>query len=393
MSESATSTKLSPALRRATLAARRADTRHLIRERRAERAELERLQRFYRDLERGDRAFYMFFSGGLLHWALAAQRTVPREVPLVLLTTGLSAEEQQAARRATGRPLHNIDLQVDDASVLDLLSETVDTGFGWMHIDCFVLDPRLFAEIADEGYRDAVRCVWTTGSIGPTPIAHSAFAFFEVEPIRALRAAGLRASLKPHQWDTGAIGRYVDSRPAFDRVPTARELAAVRHLLPGDADEPPPYPEGFRLYTLLSWYQLLAHAHGYVTRPIREYSRTGGASSGQFSRDIVHINGVATYRRVWREWKEYLASGADPGDRVPPLVHFYPQLLQIDLLLLRAALPALPPSYGRLYEELCSELAAIGLEVEGLEQRLGAFLERLGVDPRFLGRLFALQPA
>ena len=343
-----------------------------------------RFERFYRELPGADRSYFMFFSSGLLHWAASALRLLPLSVPLVLLGTALEAEERSWAEKRSGRPFHHFDLRIDDASALDLLSDTAETGFGWIHIDSFVLHPPLLEELRTPG-PEAVRTVWTTTQLGPVPVAHSALAFFETEPVRRLRETGLRASFKPHSYSISGRDRHAGERQVFDRVPTRDEIEVTRDVLPWTGEGLPAYPSGYDYFPLLSWYQAVAHAQGHPSRAIRDYARSDGAVNGQFTREVIHVNGVATYRDVYRE-----VTRDHPEDsklRSLPLVRFYPQLLQLESVVLASSAQTLPESYRDLERELAGDVRALGLDPAGTPDRLVGYLGSLGVPPQVLGSL------
>ncbi|MGH3994452.1 MAG: VOC family protein, partial [Pseudonocardiaceae bacterium] len=112
------------------------------------RPQLEEFKAFYARLEDKRDVFYTFFTGGLLHWALKAASFVPADVNLVFLGAELSAEEREWIAANVDRPFHYIDLPVNDWPVWDFLLEASDTNFGWLDIDCFVLIPDVFRDLA-----------------------------------------------------------------------------------------------------------------------------------------------------------------------------------------------------------------------------------------------------
>ena len=87
----------------------------------------------------------MFFTERLLHWVVNAERHVPRDVNLVLIGSALPDEEQRWLRENLDRPFHNIRLGVDDNTTWEFLFATNRQNFGYLDIDCFVLQPKVNA--------------------------------------------------------------------------------------------------------------------------------------------------------------------------------------------------------------------------------------------------------
>jgi|HubBroStandDraft_3_1064219.scaffolds.fasta_scaffold11882_3 hypothetical protein len=352
---------------------------HDLRALRAEKPQLAAFRRFHAALADPRDVVYMFFTGGLLHWVARAAALVPPEVNLVLLGSDLAAAELDWIRRNIARPCHHFDLRIDDNAALDYVFRVSRHNFGWLHIDCFVAAPELFAEMRRLADDVAINCIWTNGRVGGFEVPHSAFVFVNHAAIAALARRGLSPSPRSYHHRGSAIGRYTGDRPTFSKVPSRRQLALLRRRLPLDGDGLPLYPSGSSYFPLLAVFQLTAGELGFRLNQVRNLERGATASAAQYSNEILHVNGIGTYRQVYAE---------HPTDLSLPLVQFYPLLLQADYAVLEQAAVTLPPSYAALAEELRSELARLGVPPERVRTNLAGFLAQRGIRPEVAMRLF-----
>src|SRR5687767_13372636 len=89
-----------------------------------EEEQLSRFQPFYERLPSHENIFYMFFTPGLLHWAIRSSKLASRAANVVLLGTGLPENEVSWIQRHSGLPFHNILGAADDKTVWELLFRT-----------------------------------------------------------------------------------------------------------------------------------------------------------------------------------------------------------------------------------------------------------------------------
>ncbi len=309
----------------------------------------------------------MFFTGGLLHWVARALSFVPARVNLVLVGSALSDEEAGWLRARTGRPFHRIGPRVDDNTVLDLLFDAASGDFGWLHVDCFVLEPALFDDMTALPEGTAASCIWTHpgGGHGPDTL-HSAFVFLSHRVLAEVRERGLAVRPTAYHYRGASLGRTITDRRLYSRVPTARQVELLRRVLPSGPDGLPSYPRGAGYFQLLVLYQLVARALGYPTRQVRPLVRDGSGSMEHYSSEIIHVNGVATYRR-------YRDRDGSLGQRV------YPLLLQADWAMLDALGRDAPPGYAGLRRELEAELGRLGIAPSTVRSNLEDFLTGRGV--------------
>jgi hypothetical protein len=336
----------------------------------AERRDRREFAAFYRRLQRRQDIMYMFFTGELLHWLDRALAFVPPEVNLVLVGSDLSAAEIDWIGSHYRWPFHHIRSRVDDNTVLEFAFRMAEHSFGWLHVDCFVLNPRLFAEMAAIGDDVVANCIWShPAAAGSSASAlHSAFVFLNFAVIRELRRRGIEVSPCAYNYRGGPLGRTITGRPLYSRVPSRRHVELLGRVLPPGAAGLPQYPQGGGYFQLLVLFQLVANALGYRLHHVRELVRDGSGSAASFSDEIIHVNGVATYKRH-KETEDTVGG------------QFYPLLLQADYVLLSALGPSAPPRYRALLGELEAELERLGIAQPAARRNLRGFLAQRGIAP------------
>lgn len=333
-------------------------------------------QRFHAGLPSRDRAIYMFFTNDLLHWLSRALQFVPEEVNLVLVGSDLAPEEIAWIGRNTRFPFHTIEPRVDDVAVLDLVFQTAEHDFGWLHVDCFVLNPALFGEMIDLPDDVAFNCIWSQRGWNGYDTLHSAFIGVNHRVVEAVRARGIEVSPLPYHYDEGShMGRTLSGRKLYSRVPTPGHVELLRKVLPVDAAGRPRYPGDGDYFQVLVLYQLVANALGYRLRQVRELVRDGAGTASNYSNDIIHVNGVATYKR----YKPADVGGSGGGGQIIGN-RFYPLLLQADHAIL-TLLEDMPERYVQLRHELEEELQRLGLPASQTRRNLFGYLMQRGVSP------------
>jgi hypothetical protein len=326
-------------------------------------------QDFYERLDNKRAIFYMFFTGGLLHWAVKAERYVPADVNLVLIGSGLSSEEQAWIRTELNRPFHHVDLPVNDWPVWDFLLTTNRESFGWLDIDCLVLNPDLFHELPNLPADASVNAVWSYDSGYGVRIANTYFVFVNVAAIRALRARGLPVWARPHDWRGGDRSEDGGVR-CFYRIPSRRERRLMAQVATLDANGRPDAPGSRSFFDTLSIYQILAHASGFRTNRVRnlENPMLGPVDPGQppelrpqdMSDEVIHVGGISYYDEHFH----------NPDVRI--------RYLEADFLTLQALAPRLPARYARRRDEVAEELRAHGVDPANAAADLREYLQTAG---------------
>ncbi len=299
-------------------------------------------QDFYRSLPDRRAPFFMFFTSGLLHWAAWSMRQVPPETNLVLLGSALDREELDWVERCLQRPFHHIELEVDDKTVWEFLFATNEHNFGWLDIDCFVLDPALFSALARIERDVLANCAFSFRSIGGLDVLLTYFLFLNVDVIRAVRA---QVPVSPCTYTYGKSRAARIPAYAWARTLTPELVERLARVLPCDPEGRPKFLTESRYFDTLQVYQLIANSLGYRLNNVRSLG-------WEASNEVMHLGKVSYYRTRW----------SDPDS--PEKRRTYAWLLRAEYLAL-ARIPAdFPTRYVRLREELASELEQLGIPAD-----------------------------
>ncbi|MCB5909688.1 VOC family protein [Streptomyces pinistramenti] len=326
-----------PALRRLTEQVVPPRVRTVVRDvrfAREERAEYARFERFYGNLPSRLNPVYMFFTSGLLHWVLASEKHIPAEVNLVLFGSGLTDEEQRWLSENLDRPVYNSALEIDDNTAWEFLFEANRTNFGYIDIDCFVLEPKVFSDLSSFDDGVAVNAVWTYRAAPGVPIGCTHLMFLNAAVIAELRTRGRYLSPTNYDW-RGSKVPLLHHR-TYCRIPTASQRRLLLEVLPADEAGLPVPPAEAPFFDTLVGYQIAAAATGYRTHAVRPLAhrtqtlfaeaRSAGKQVWQqdWSDELVHIGGISYYGRYFHATefrKLYLAAEysvlCDSVDKLP----------------------------------------------------------------------------
>ncbi len=119
-----------------------------------------KFRNFYESLRDKNDIFYVYFSKGLLHFALESLSRVPREVNIVIIAAALDLEEKNILEKYIARKVLYLENAYPDMVIWDMLFRNNDYSFGWMDVDCFVFDRLLFKDITVLDDDIAVNTVW-----------------------------------------------------------------------------------------------------------------------------------------------------------------------------------------------------------------------------------------
>jgi hypothetical protein len=299
-------------------------------------------QDFYQGLPDRRAPFFMFFTSGLLHWVAWSMRFVPPEINLVVLGSALESDELAWVRKHLGRPFHHIELEVDDKTVWEFLFATSEHHFGWLDIDCFVLDPALFQAMTRIEPDVLANCAFSFRSLGGLDILLTYFLFLNVDVIRAVEA---RVPVSPctYTYERSRAARV--PAYAYARTLTPGIVERLAQVLPLDPEGRPKFLTESHYFDTLQVYQLVAHSLGYRLNPVRSPGR-------KTSDEVVHIGKVSYYRTRW----------SDPDS--PEKRQAYALLLQTEYLALTRAPGSFPSRYVRLREELAEQLERLGIPAD-----------------------------
>lgn len=290
-----------------------------------------------------DGRFFMFFTSGLLHWTLQSSRLVPRGVDLVLIGGGLTDEEAAWCRESLDRPFHHVRAPVDDKTIWELLFATQERHFGWLDIDCFVLDPGLFDEMRALEPGRLANTIWSGRGPGDRPILRTYFLYLGSDAVREI-GRGMGVSPSVHSFEPSRRGR---TEPDATTTPIGPELEEVlREALGTGADGRPPYLTQEDFYDTLQVFQLAAESRGYRLHRVRDLADDENLP------EVVHLGRVSYYSWAWG------------GSTLPENRHTMRVIAQADFLVLNRFAEHLPPRYRDRLRSLRTELPSLGLPTD-----------------------------
>lgn len=308
----------------------------------------EQFRQFYRGLSDRQDIYFMFFSRGLLHWVTKSLSYVPDHVNLVLLGTDLPDDEQDWISRNLKRPFHNIGIRVNDKIAWKFLFDVNEFNFGWLDIDCLVLNSDLFDEMRTIAGRDILNGTWWFDSDFGFELSATYFMFFNAQAIQALRAARVVHSpncYASHTMSCPPFGQNYYSEPL-----TRRARRQLLRVVPPDADGNPCPPAREDHFETTVVPQLMGRSLGFGARHVRNLRRQAWNFMGyeELSDEVVHI-GAVSYASVLSEFRR-------PTGYAETELRY---LLADNVALGDGS--RLPASYGPKRELITAELARAGL--------------------------------
>lgn len=345
----------------------------------AERRHLADFRRFYNELPDRRGVFYVFFSGGLLHWLRTLLAFLPERINLALIGSDLTPAELEWLRTCQPRPFHHIPLRVDDKTVWELLFATNRHNFGWLDVDCFVLEPRVLDELAAMDPEASLGSAFSYVGHGGERVVSTHLVFVNTAVRDAIERSGVAISPCTYAYRDNPAGRHVPY--ATTRVPTRRQIELLREELPVD-DAGLPIPPSMiaekffaPVFDTLVLYQFVARTLGHPVQFVRRVSGIAGTPES-YSNELMHI-AAASYFRTLKRYESYKPERLSDRDR-EQIFAYYKLLLQFNFLLLSRRLDGLPEEYRTLHRELRDELDRLGIPVEGIAPSLRGFLVGTG---------------
>lgn len=338
------------------------DAYYASREALREYPDLRRFRRFYAGLPTHQDVFYVFFTSGMLMWLRTCLRFTPRDVNIVLIGSGLTADEQRWVETWADRPAFFTGVDIDDKSCWRWLFDVNERSFGWLDVDCFVLQPRLFAEMAEIRPGELFNTIWSYPVHDGLRLLNTFFLFVNIDAVHALRRTRLRLSPMTYTVRPSTRGRHRGG--AWSRVLSRRQTRLLERVWPRGEDGvlTSPY-DGY--WDTLKIYQLVGRHFGFGTRSVRDLHGLL-LSPRSYSSEIIHIGMASHLTRASR-------------DRV--LLPVYGLHLQFRVALLREALPTLSERYRATYAEWQGELQELGIAESAIGTNIRRFFASMGLPP------------
>ncbi|HSR70510.1 MAG TPA: non-ribosomal peptide synthetase [Acidobacteriota bacterium] len=320
------------------------------------------LEEFYQGLENRRDVFYLFFTPDMLHWLWTTLQFVPRDCNLVLIGSGLRDDELAWVKERIERPFLHLPEEIDLDMIWDILFAVNKRNFGWLDVDCLVMNPSLFKEMASIKDDEAINCMWTHAACGPTKrpfhVLETYFLFFNIKAIEDLRRRG------------------VLPRPSATTA-NLRQIEVLKRLIPAEEGRWDEFGSklggGAFAHRLLDFtfaplilFQLLANASGYRLNRVRFFTEIDTFNPfNYYSDEAIHVFPSIRHfeRRTWdtRDQQFRLAT---------------------DYLLMNWMFDELPPSYQQRKEFLDGKLHILDFDIAQAPLMLRRYLSSRGVSER-----------
>lgn len=240
---------------------------------------------FYSGLKDNNKLFYIFFTTDLLFWVKKALSFVPDDINIIVICAGLTKDELIWVNKYIIRPKFVIEQHCDDRDIWDMLFQVNEKSFGWMDIDCFVLNKDIFYEIAEIDNQTAINCIWTCKSDNFPDIefVNTHFLFLNISTIETLKQAGIEVSPRTYVYDLS------------DMVPFTRsDIILPKHLeIIGKKVSEKIYPdtvENFHFFDTLQLYQIVVESLGFRINKVRNL-----CTEHYFTDEVIHIGAASNY--------------------------------------------------------------------------------------------------
>ena len=150
---------------------------------------------FYRRLNRKENIIYMFFTTGMLFWAIKAISFIPAAVNLILVCAGMDASEIKWITENWKYPTFFIKEHWNDKQVHQMLFKVNENSYGWIDCDCFVLNPVIFDEMTVMDERTSVNVCWASNDkLSNRMLINTYFLFINAKVIRHMKNLSLNIS-------------------------------------------------------------------------------------------------------------------------------------------------------------------------------------------------------
>jgi amino acid adenylation domain-containing protein len=332
-----------------------------------EKKHLQAVKKFYARLSNKDDIFYIFFTPNLLHWLSTTLSFVPPDCNIVLLGAGLRSDEAEWIVSRFKRPFLNLADEIDINLIWDILFEVNKKNFGWLDIDCFIMNPSLFGEMRVMSRDVAINSVWTHAACGPTKrpfhVLETYFLFFNVDVIEKLRKSGIlqRPSVKQaNRRQTKILKKLIPAdRDMRKQLDSHRGKALMHRLLKFEFDP-------------LILYQLLANACGYKLNRVRFFTEIDSFNlHNYYSDEAMHVYPSIRHYDTWDR------SDIDQKLR-----------LAADYILMTSMMAMLPASYLERKRALEEKIRQFKLDIEVMRAKLHEYLAFHGMTKTFTRKEF-----
>jgi hypothetical protein len=329
------------------------------------------LEKFYQDLANHENIFYMFFTTELLFWVEKSISYIPKDVNLVLIGAGLTKDEVDWVEGNVSRPFFHIREYCDDRDVWELLFLINQKNFGWIDIDCFILNPELFYEMTMVDQKVSINCIWTCkcSNLPKQTFINTYFLFINIEVLKRIKAIGVEVSPRTYIYQKDHAIALTKSNIIQDGH---KEI--IKCFMPENT-----YPstvKGLKFFDTLLLYQMMTEHHGYKINRVRKLD-----SFNYYSNEIIHVGSSSNFStphfNLFPDSEEF----REQEKIIPYLMFSY--------CLLNMASDTLPKIYNLKKRYIALELYRKGIGAENVRGGLKEYLKGNGLSEETTEKLMS----
>lgn len=285
---------------------------------------------FYRSLIRKDNIIYMFFTTGMLFWAVKAITFIPTKVNLVLICAGMDESEITWINKKLKYPTFFIDNYWNDKQVHQMLFQVNQNNYGWIDCDCFVLNPTIFDEMTVLDEHTSINVCWASRDKKSGHLLLNTYLLFiNIKSIHDMNNLSLNTSpglyIYPQDMSSNRIYPAEPNIIQSNHLPYIQEFNGTypRQFSP-DKDD------GF--FDTLLLFQFVAEGLGYDIKRIRMMCH-----DNYMSDELLHVGGSSSSSRMGKE-----------ADNIIQKYQFDSRIFHmVSYLLLTELAPELPEMYKK----------------------------------------------
>jgi len=351
--------------------------------------EKERFQTFYQHLENKRDIYYLCFSTGLLHWAIACLKLIPDEVNVVILCANLDVYERRWMEENINRPVHFIEERLivdgyfDINFVWECLFSTNEYNFGWIDVDCFIFNTGLLTEMSKISESTAINCIMVD-VVGTKYKLRTPFLFINTTVLDSLRQSG--QTVTPRSYFLRSSSKEVNHLDGCEQL-SGKQWHILDRMFEKDDKGNKIYPTQaiqrtgvtIEILDTLVMYQFTAEYCGYQTNRTRKLIHN---LADPAHNEVIHIGGASHYKFTGHSKHEFTSVEKARQDRY----HFI-HTLMIDYLLMEQSKSVLPKTYNVLQRMLHAAMAKHAIPKEDIRRTATAHLMSQGLTEYSVNRL------
>ena len=242
--------------------------------------------KFYNSIGNKENIFYIFFSHGMLLWLKKMKEFIPQSLNTVYIAAAMNHYEKSWINEHINCPVFFAESLNSDQQIWNWLILANEKDFGWIDIDCYVFNPKLFLEITHYQSDCIFNCFWSSNTNRNYIMPHTFFVYININAIKAVRKAfpGLLPCIYSYGPDS-ENSIQISSEYAHN-IQTLVPIG--EYLVPEDASNSLPFFDTlyfFTLHSILLGYKV----NSIRSLPLISYEAAHIGNSSYFTNNLQSI--------------------------------------------------------------------------------------------------------